>query len=227
MCEDDGVGAAVGQILGLAVAVAISPVPIIAVILMLFSKKATRNSVAFLVGWVGGLLCVGSVVLWLGLEASDGGPSTASGWVKIVIGLLFLVLAVKQWRGRPEHGEQATMPAWMAAIDDFTAVKSFGIAVLLAAVNPKNLGLTIAAAASIGASGLSGGDEIIVLLVFVLVASLSVAAPVVLNLVLGSRAEHALTDMKEWLTGNNDTIMAVLLLVLGAKLLGDGISIVA
>ena len=68
-------------------------------------------------------------------------------------------------------------------------VKSFGVAVLLSAVNPKNLGLTIAAAASISAAGLSGGDEIIVLVVFVLIASLGVAIPVLLNLILGSKAE--------------------------------------
>jgi tellurite resistance protein TehA-like permease len=128
-------GAAIGQILGLAVGVAISPVPIIAVILMLFSKKATVNSVSFLLGWVLGLLGAGLIVLALGLTASDGGPSTTSGWIKVALGALFLVLAVKQWKSRPKKGEQAATPAWMSAIDDFTAVKSFGIAVLLSAVN--------------------------------------------------------------------------------------------
>ena len=65
------------------------------------------------------------------------------------------------------------------------------------------------------------------LVVFVLIASVGVGAPVVLNLILGSKAEHTLTEMKEWLVANNATVMAVLFVVLGAKLLGDGISIVA
>lgn len=220
-------GAAIGQILGFAVAVAISPVPIIAVILMLFSKKATVNSISFLFGWVLGLLGAGLIVLALGLTASEGGPSTASGWIKIALGALFLALAVKQWKSRPKKGEEATAPAWMSAIDGFTAIKSFGIAVLLSAVNPKNLGLTIAAAASISAAGLSGGDEVIVLVVFVLIASVGVAVPVLMNLILGSKAEHTLTEMKEWLIDNNATVMSVLFVVIGAKLLGDGISIVA
>ncbi len=218
-------GAAIGQILSLAFAVAISPVPIIAVILMLFSAKATVNSVSFLVGWVVGLLGAGSIVLALGLTASDGAPSTMSGWIKVALGALFLGLGVKQWTGRPKRGEPAPTPGWMSAIDDFTALKSFGVAVLLSAVNPKNLGLTIAAAASISAAGLSGGDEIIVLVVFVLIASLGVAIPVLLNLILGSKAEHILTEMKDWLIDNNATVMAVLLVVIGAKVLGDGISI--
>jgi hypothetical protein len=216
-----------GEVLGLAVGVAISPVPIIAVILMLFSKSATVNSLSFLAGWVIGLLGVGIVVLASGLSSSDGAPSTASGWVKVLVGVLLLALGVKQWRSRPASGETASVPAWMATIDGFTPVKSFGVGVLLSAVNPKNLGLTLAAAATIGASGLSTGDEYVVLVLFVLVASATVATPVILNLVLGSRAEHALSEMKQWLTANNATVMGVLFFVLGANVLGTGISILA
>ena len=220
-------GAAIGDILGLAIGVAISPVPIIAVILMLFSKAAKRNSLAFLAGWLIGLLGAGMIVLALGISSSDGAPSTASGWIKIAIGALFLALGVKQWMGRPKKGETATTPGWMLSIDGFTAAKAFGIGVLLSGVNPKNLGLTIAAAATIGGGGLSSGDEVIVMVVFVLIASLTVAAPVILNLILGSKAEPALTEMKDWLTDNNATVMSVLFVVLGAKVLGAGISIVA
>ena len=220
-------GAAIGQILTFAVGVAVSPIPIIAVILMLFSKKATANSLSFLAGWVFGLLGVGLIVLALGLGASDGAPSDTTGWIKLVLGVLFLGLGVRQWKSRPKKGEQATMPGWMSAIDTFTAPKAFGMAVVLAALNPKNLGLTIAAAATIGAAGLSNADEIIVLVVFVVIASLAVAVLVVLNLILGSKAEHALTEMKEWLVDNNSTVMSMLFVIIGAKLLGDGITILA
>ena len=58
---------AIGQILGDAVGVAISPVPIIALILMLFSAAAGRNSLAFLAGWLIGLSAVGIVALALGI----------------------------------------------------------------------------------------------------------------------------------------------------------------
>ena len=86
-------GAAIGEILGNAVGVAISPVPIIAVILMLFTAKATGNSLSFLAGWVIGLSVAGAIVLALGLESSEGEESSAGGWIKIVIGLVFLGLA--------------------------------------------------------------------------------------------------------------------------------------
>ncbi len=219
-------GAAIGAILAPAVGVAISPVPIIAVILMLFSKRSTANSLAFLSGWVLGLLGAGLIVLALGLTDSGGAPSTTSGVVKIAIGVLFIILGIRQWRGRPKDAAEAKPPGWMEAIDDFSSAKSFGIGVLLSAINPKNLGLTIAAAASITAAGLSSADEVIVLGVFVLIASLTIAAPVALNLALGARAEATLNEMKVWLVANNATVMSVLFLVLGAKVLGDGIAIV-
>ncbi len=63
-------GAAIGEILGMAVGVAISPVPVIAVILMLFSSRATANSLSFLAGWLIGLATVGLVVLAIGVETS-------------------------------------------------------------------------------------------------------------------------------------------------------------
>ena len=220
-------GATFGAILGQAVGVAISPVPIIAVILMLFSKAAKLNSLSFLAGWIIGLLVAGTIVLASGVTASDGAPSTASGWIKVLIGALFVALGAKQWASRPGPGEVASVPAWMAKIDDFTAAKAFGIGVLLSAVNPKNLGLTIVAAATITGSALSTSDEYIVMQLFVVVASSTVAAPVILNLILGSKAAATLTSMKEWLTANNATVMSVLFVVLGANVLGTGISILA
>ena len=75
-------GNVIGDILPLAIGVAISPVPIIAVILMLFSARARTNGPAFLAGWIAGLAVVGAVVLALsdsGDLSGDSGPSTAAG----------------------------------------------------------------------------------------------------------------------------------------------------
>jgi hypothetical protein len=47
------VGPVIGDLLPLAVGVAVSPVPIIAVILMLLAPRAGGASLGFLAGWVG------------------------------------------------------------------------------------------------------------------------------------------------------------------------------
>ena len=219
-------GAAIGQILGNAVGVAISPVPIIALILMLFSRAAARNSLAFLAGWLVGLTGAAVVVLASGV-ASSNGSSNGSGTAQILIGVLFLFLAWKQWRSRPQAGEEAEMPAWMDKIDGLSAIKALGMGLLLTVANPKNLGLTIAAAANIGGAGLATGEEAVTVVVFVLISSITIIVPVLAYLVAKDRAAPVLDSMKVWLGQNNATVMTVLFLVLGAKVLGAGIALVS
>src|ERR1700742_4881460 len=118
---------AIGQVLSLAVGVAISPVPLIAVVLMLATPRGRVNGPAFLGGWLLGLAVVGTVVLLAssGGDAadSDGAPATWVSWLKIVLALLLLAVAVKQWRGRPKAGEEAELPGWMRTIDTFTPTR--------------------------------------------------------------------------------------------------------
>lgn len=216
----------IAEILSYAVGVAVSPVPIAAVIVMLFTPKAKTNAPVFMIGWVVGLLVVGFVVLLVpGLEADGGEPSTTSGVVKGILGLLLLAAAWGAWRRRPSHGELAEAPKWMDTIDAFGPGKSFGVAFVLSAVNPKNMLLVAAAAATIAGSGLQAGEQTIVLIVFTLIAASSVAVPVIGYLIVGERADDAFAAAKDWLIQNNSVVMAVLLLVFGVSLVGDAIQI--
>lgn len=215
-----------GDILPLAVGVAISPLPVVAVILMLFSPQAGRAGPAFLLGWVIALIAVSAVVLLLadaGRVSGGGTPSAAAYAVKLALGVLLLALAWRQWRSRPREGEQPKMPKWMAGVDAITAGKAFGLALLLAGVNPKNLALTVAAALSISQSGAGTAPAAVLVAVFVVIGSAAVAAPVVYYLAARSKAEKTLQGWKAWLSAHNSAVMAVLFLVLGAKLAGQGL----
>ncbi len=219
-------GQIIGEILPLAVGVAISPVPIAAVIVMLFTPRAKSNGPAFLVGWVLGILVVGTVVLLIpGLEATDGEPSTTTGAVKGVLGILLLAVGVRLWRKRPPPGEPAEPPGWMAKVDEFGLGASLGMGFVLSGLNPKNLLLVVAAGATISASDLSTGQQIGALLIFAAIAASTVAVPVIGYLIAGNRAEQTLAEAKDWLIQNNATVMGVLVLVLGVSLVGDAIRI--
>src|SRR6266487_941167 len=103
-------GKAIGDILPLAIGVAISPVPIIAIVLMLGTPRARATGPAFAVGWVLGLTAVGTIMLVIasGSATSEtGSPETWVSVLKLVLGALFLLLAAKQWRSRPAPGEEA------------------------------------------------------------------------------------------------------------------------
>lgn len=155
--------------------------------------------------------------------SQDGGPARWVSWVKIALGVLLLAVAARQFRGRPRPGEDAELPKWMARLDTIKPVAAFGLAAGLAGVNPKNLLLAIAAAAAIGQTGISGGQQAVAYLVFAFVAALGVGLPVGIFLAMGERAAGLLAGLKDWMGQNNAVIMSVLCLVIGVKLIGDAI----
>jgi threonine/homoserine/homoserine lactone efflux protein len=219
---------AIGQVLSFAVVVAISPIPIVGVVLMLGTPRARANGPAFLAGWLLGLSVVGVIVLLVAKGAGaddDGGTSSGVSWLKIVLGLVLIALAVKQWRGRPRGDQAGGLPKWMAAVDHFTAARAAAMGIALSAINPKNLLMTIGASVAIVQTGASTGDKFVALAVFVVIGTLGVGVPLALYFVMGERAAQMLDGLKTWLAANNNAVMAVLLLVIGAKLLGDGITI--
>ena len=219
-------GDVVGEILPFAVGVAVSPIPIAAVIVMLFTPKARTNAPSFMAGWIIGLLVVGFIVLLIpGLEVDSGDPSTTTGVVKGLLGVLLLVAGWAAWRKRPGPSETAEAPKWMDAIDGFGIGKSFGMGFMLSALNPKNLLLVAAAAVAISTNGLSTGEKVGALLVFTLIAASTVAVPVIGYLIAGDRADSSLANAKDWLIQNNSVVMAILLLVFGVSLIGDAIEI--
>ena len=217
----------IGDFLPVALGVAISPVPIIAVILMLLAPNATASSVAFLLGWVVGItLVVGLVVLLIGpaADSQTSDPPTWASWLKLALGAAAMLLAVKEWRSRPRPGDTPELPKWMSAIDSVTPVKAFGLGGLLSAVNPKNLVLCLTGGVMIGSAGLSGQDTVITVAIFVVIGSLTVAVPVLGYLLAKRRLTQPLDDLKGWLTSNNAAVMSVLLLVIGVAIAGKGLA---
>jgi threonine/homoserine/homoserine lactone efflux protein len=220
------VGPVIGDILPLALGIAISPIPIIAAILMLLSPKAKATSVGFLIGWVVGIVVAVVVFTVLAsiIPASDPSQSKPiAGVIKIILGALLLLLALRQWRGRPKTGEAAALPKWMSAIDTMTAGRGLVLGFLLAALNPKNLLMGVGAGVVIGSAKLSLGSEILSIVIFTIIAACTVAIPVIAYLAASNVMHAPLEGLRRWLVQNNSTVMSVLLLVIGVVLIGKGI----
>jgi hypothetical protein len=219
-------GSVIGDIIPLAIGIALSPMGIVAVILMLLTKKARSTSLGFLIGWFLGIAVVATVVVFIAdptQQATGGKASPLSVIVNIVLGLLLLIASYRNWQKRAKPGEEAEMPKWMSSIDSFTAGKALGMGALLSGVNPKNLALVVGAGFAIAAAGLDSTQTIIGLIVFVILACISVAAPVIVYLVMGDKASFTLNSWKTWLMHNNATVMMIVLLLFGVKLLGKGL----
>jgi hypothetical protein len=219
-------GQAIGGSLPLAVGIALSPVSIIAVVLMLTSRRAKINGPAFVLGWLIGLGIVGAIVLAVAGSAGaskSGSPAAWVNWVKIALGALLLLVAARQFRGRPHGDEAPPMPKWMATIDNTTPPAALGLAAVMSGANPKNLLLAVAGAAAIAGTGIPGGEQAIAYLVFALIGTLGVGIPVGIYFALGTRSEKLLAGLRDWMTAHNAVIMSVLCLIIAAKLIGDGI----
>ena len=174
-----------------------------------------------------GVALAGAILLAIAgpSDASDQGePAAWVDWLKLVLGLLLVLVAVRQWRARPHGGEEAPTPRWMGALDSFTPAKAAGAGVVLGTVNPKNLLFIIGGAAAVAQTGIGAGQQAVAWAVFCVLASLGVAAPLVIYFAMGTRAAGLLDGLKTWMATHNTAVMAVLCLIVGVKLVGDAIS---
>ncbi|KPM52393.1 hypothetical protein ACG83_28855 [Frankia sp. R43] len=219
-------GEAAEALLPLAVGAAISPLPIVAMILLLGAPRARASGPAFAVGWLVGLCAVAAIAL----AVADGrdysahsGPTAAVRVIKGCLGVLFLWRAAQLWRHRPDGRHPAPQPTWMATIQSFGPRRSARLGALVAAANPKNLSLTVTAAAVVAQSGVSGLTQAGALAVYALLGTVGILTPLVAYLALGERARVPLDEWRRWMVAHNGPVMMVLFLLLGALLLGKAI----
>jgi len=218
-------GQAIGSLLPLAVGVALSPVPIMVVIAMLFSPRAGSNGPVYVLGWivaVGGVAGIALAASDVAGVGSEGPPTDGASWLRLGLGVLLLIGASRQWQKRTPPGAEASLPKWMAGIDAFTAPKAFGLAMLLG-LKPKNLILSFAAGTTIAQANLSGGEQWGALAVFVVLASGALAIPVLYRAFGGARAQRTMDGWKLWMQHNNAAVMTVVFLAFGAVLSGQAI----
>lgn len=219
--------AVIGDILPLALVVTISPINIIASILLLFSKRPLLNASSYFAGFVLGVAgaLTAFVVIADALNLAAGSDtSRGAAAVMLVLGVALVVAAVRKFRGRPRSGEEPSAPKWMDGIAGYSPGRSIVVGVVVGALNPKNLVVGLAAAVAIGSADLSTAAQIGAAAVYVAVAVLGVAAPIVTMVVLGDKAQPVLDGWRSWLAENNAVVMAVLFVIFGVVLIGKGIA---
>ncbi|HVQ87926.1 MAG TPA: GAP family protein, partial [Actinomycetes bacterium] len=210
------------EVLPLAIAIAVSPFPVIPVILLLFNPGAPKAALAFLTGWVIGVGLATTVFVFLGdfIDQAKSTPTWAS-WLQTAVGVTLVVLGARQWLAR---GTSAQVPGWMASLADAAPSAALRLGLLLSAANPKVLLLAAASGLTIADVKGSVSSEIVAVGLFTLVASISVATPVALFVAFGEATLVPLGRAKDWLQRNNAIVMAVVITVIGIILLVKGLS---
>jgi hypothetical protein len=244
----------VGQILPLALAVALSSVPITATLTILLSPAGSGSALAFMIGWLVGLFGVVAIFAFAlrAVPPPDEAPSAqpAIGIAEIVIGVGLVGYAVVRFiQRRParlaqlaasEGSDAGTPEALDPGVPDpdlpdpelprwlraVGTLKPWPALGLGIILNlrPKALLLAIAAGLIIGPSGLGAGETTIVLLIFLVLGGSTVAVPVILSLARPALMQRPLRAAESWIVRNSGTVTLIVMLIVGTVVLGDGLT---
>ncbi|MFB6612284.1 GAP family protein [Agromyces sp. NPDC056379] len=215
---------AIGHILPIALAVALSSVPLMATIVILLSPK--RESAApFLIGWVLGMAVL-VVICTLSTQAvptprSARQPDVAVGVGEMLVGAGLIVIGIISWR-RARRNPVEGMPSWLGKMESIGPWSAFGLGVALN-IRPKEILLALAAGLAIRGAGLSGSEAAIVILVYTLIGASTVAVPVIATLIDAKGMQPRLLKMKEWLIRNSRVVTSLILLMVGVFIIGSGL----
>jgi hypothetical protein len=223
-------GQAIGEVLAFGVGAALTPLAIVAIVVMLAAPGGTGPAWAFAGCWVLTLTLACTLVVLLADGAEVSMSEALVPWVgvtKIVVGLLLLLFAVRQWRRRGRSKAQAEAPEWLRRLDRTTAARAAGLAALINLLKPKNLLLTIGAGVAVAQVGAAPAAQAVAVAVYVVLGSVGIATPLAIHVLMPHRGRHLLIGLRDWMVQEQPTIIAVLCLALAAMLLGDALTSLA
>lgn len=215
---------AIAQLFPLAVVVALSPLPLMGVIVILLSPGGGMRGLALLAGRVVGVaVVVGVFTAFAEYFVGLGGSPIVTAVVRLIFGAALMTYAVVKWLRRPRGSDAEQPPKWMASLEGLSGWRSFRLGITVSVLNPKELALGVGAGLVIGSALYGWGESIVAVVVYTVIASITVAAPVVAVLVAGPRVTDSLGELRGWLVRNNSTVVAAVMLIFGAILFSNGL----
>jgi threonine/homoserine/homoserine lactone efflux protein len=199
-------------------AITLEPFPLTAFILVLTAEKGIWKGLAFILGWVACLVVVIAAVI-----AASGNnppkpqtvPSTAALAVKLAIGVVLIIIALRK---RRQMGQPRKPAAWMAKLDRLSLLSVAGLAAFL-----QPWTLVAAGAATILEAKLTTPESYLALIFFCLLATASFLYLEVYTTFAGARADARLGHMREWLNSHQDQVVIAVFLLLGLWLAANSL----
>jgi hypothetical protein len=215
-------GSVLAKLIPLALVISLSPITVIPAVLVLQARRPRPTSLAFLTGWLLGL-----VGLTAAFTAGSGlvghlhkAPPSWASWLRVVIGTALIAFGIYKWATRHRPSES---PGWMRSFSKMTPARAGLTGAALTVVRPEVLLLCLAAGVGIGTGGFSGAGEWVVGAIFVALAASSVAIPIVGYLAAGHRLDDTLVRVKDWMELNHAALLAAVFVVIGLMVLYNGI----
>ncbi|WP_197694302.1 GAP family protein [Mycobacterium sp. 852002-40037_SCH5390672] len=214
------------KLIALAAVIALSPITVIPAVLVLHAPRPRPTSLAFLAGWLLGLVALtAAFVTGSGLLSGfHAAPPKWASWVRLAFGVALIALAAYHWFTRHR---QRSMPRWMRSFSTLSPPRAAVMGAVLVPLRPEVLILCAAAGLAVGDSSLSAGAQSLAAAVFVVLAASTVAVPILAYAGARDRLDNALERLKAWMEANHDAMMAVILFLIGLMVLYNGIRMLA
>lgn len=218
---------AIGKMLPATAAIALTPIQIIALVVILGGAQARASGPAFLAGWLAALTLASGLALLLVDRLDDSRSTPLVHWLRLGLGLLLLWGALRLWRTRPQGDTVPEPPAWMASLGDARPGRAFVLGGAVCLTNPKILALVFAGMSSLAYLALAPAAAAWALVAFVALASLPVIGLLALHALGGARGAASIAALKDFMLRNNNVILMVVLALLGVGVFGSGLSGIA
>ena len=206
---------ALSEAIPLAIGVALSPLPMLALLLMLISEHETANGGAFALGWMSALAAVAGGAVIVGVSFNTSHPPAVVKTIEVAVGVILIGTGLLAWRTHRRTSAKGSHPRWLAMTDEISRRGALALGVTLVLLNVKDATLAIGAGAVISNAHLAAGQTILALAVFTLVASSTVAGPFVFAACAGDRAAPALHRVHAYLDRHGTPLGAALVGVTG------------
>ena len=204
--------------------IALDPLPLTAFMVVLPSKRGVRKGAAFVVGWLVSLAIVVTVtVLATGNSPPkpNTAPSLASRAVKIAIGVVLLVIAIRRHRRMGQPKKPKKPPKWRASVDSMTPLFALGLAPAL-----QPWGLIAAGAATVVEAKLSSVGSYLALFFFCVLASASYLAIEIYAAVKPDQSQAFLARFRTWIDSHTDQVIILGSLILGFWLIANSLYLI-
>ncbi len=214
------------QIIPLTAAMAL-PFPVLKGTRLLLAGKPVAHSMIFILTWgiacflvlSAAVICKGIILEFFGVFANYTLPEKFSGWVRIIMGLVFIGLGVKKLKLGIEQ-KSAPVVQQSIEITAFSIIKStlkrelfkLKSSLLLLLIIHILLSSEMTHTQSLIASGMISAT-----------AMIWVSMPLLVYFGMGHQRDAVLEALKQWLIANNATLIIFIYLFIGISILSSGI----
>jgi hypothetical protein len=216
-------GQALFQVVPLALAAALSSVPISATIFILLSEGRTRSGLAFLSGTVFGTFaaCTLATVAGQALPGRSRQHEVLVGKLEVVVGIAMVLLGVVTLAGRRAASGRGAR--WLDGIGSLGILPIFGIGLALN-IRPKAMLLVAAAGLAISRADLPFDENLVLVVLYTAIATCTVVVPIVVTILFPRRMEPRLLSAKGWIAAHSTAVGATMMILIGLFVIGVGIA---